>query len=489
MDLPQERIDKRQGLQDAGEALYPTKGRMVGRLPVAAVLEQCDPDAEPSAKVVLFGRMTARRDHGNSMFMDLRDGSGKLQIYLQKEVLGPERFETMSVGLDLGDFLAASGKLGRTKKGEPTLFVEEMELLSKAMLPLPKEHFGLVDIEQRYRQRYVDLAVNEETYSRFQQRSRMIADLRAALEDRCFMEVETPTLQSIAGGAAARPFTTHHNSLDLDIFLRIAPELYLKRLLVGGFERVFEIGRNYRNEGLSPRHNPEFTMMEGYWAYATGEDWMVATEEILSQLALGRHGASDQESSHLVEWGGHQLDFSAPFARVSYGDLLRDHGGADLFDEASIRSAAKTAGVEMDGLELPKIIAALFDMTVEEHLIQPTFVTDFPIELSPLSKVSPTDERLADRFELVVAGMEIANGFSELNDPEEQSRRFEAQVAARDPEQPGEVDHDYLQALAYGMPPAAGIGVGIDRLAMLLTGAESIRDVILFPLLRPSADS
>jgi lysyl-tRNA synthetase class 2 len=332
--------------------------------------------------------------------------------------------------------------------------------------------------------------VNQDSRETFRLRSRTISALRRQLDELGYMEVETPMMQAIYGGATARPFCTHMNSLDLDLYLRIAPELFLKRLLVGGYEKVFEIGRNFRNEGLSPRHNPEFTMLEAYWAYARMDDWVGATEEILAALVASRPRREPEDADSAdwdpvrLEWGGHTLGFAPPFARATYAELLERHAAANVFDPASVVAAMQQRGMSTEGKTHSKRVDDLFGETVEPNLIQPTFVTDFPIEMSPLAKARPEDPRVAERFELYVAGMEVANAFSELNDPDEQLRRFEEQVASRDPELPGEVDHDYVQALRCGMPPAAGIGLGVDRLVMLLTGAESIRDVILFPLLR-----
>ena len=486
MDVPQERLDKRDGFREAGHEPYPVASGFEGRQTVAQALE-LDADADPPPAVTVVGRITARRDFGKVMFLDLRDGTGRIQLYLQKKRLPEGRFMAFRDHLDLGDFLGVTGELSRTKTGEATVFATDVELLSKSLRPLPKEHFGLSDTETRYRQRYADLASNPETGARFKARSALIAELRGFLIERDFMEVETPLLHPISGGATARPFTTHHNTLDLELFLRIAPELYLKRLLVGGFERVFEIGRNFRNEGLSPRHNPEFTMLEAYWAYGRADDWMAATEEALEQLVVKHGGISRQEddTETAVRRGEQLVDFKRPFARKTYAELVSEHADANIFDPASVEAAATRLGIDTAGKGRAKLIDDVFSATVEEHLVQPTFVTEFPIEMSPLAKARPEDARVADRFELFIAGMEVANGFSELNDPAEQLSRFEAQVAAKDPELPGEVDHDYVRALCYGMPPATGIGIGVDRLAMLLTGVDTIRDVILFPLLRP----
>ena len=485
MDAAEDRLAKLERFRAAGLDPYPAGATIGSRQPVADVLALASDEGQPAPTVSVAGRVTARRDHGSSLFLDLRDETGRVQVYLRKQTLGDERYALLRDGLDLGDFLAARGELGRTKMGERTVFAAEAELLTKSQAVPPKEWFGVSDVETRYRQRYVDLLANAESAARFRCRSEMVADLRRFLLGRGFLEVETPMLQAIAGGATARPFVTHHNTLDMELYLRIAPELFLKRLLVGGFERVFEIGRNFRNEGISPRHNPEFTMLEAYWAYARARDWMAALEELLPKL-VERHALREGERppGPLLRRGALQLDFTPPWPRRAYGALLAEHAGVDVHDRAALAAACRARGLPAGGS--PEALAdELFGACVEPALVQPTFVTDFPIAMSPLAKVSPEDGRVAERFELFVAGMEIANAFSELNDPDEQLRRFEEQVARRDPELPAEVDHDYVTALRYGMPPAAGIGLGVDRLAMLLTGADSIRDVILFPLLRP----
>ena len=501
VQVPEDRLVKLQRLQAAGVEPYPAGGRLEGRRLIADLLAEADPDAPDGERVVatLAGRVASLRDHGSSLFADLKDQSGRVQVYLRKKALGPELFALFKETLDLGDFLACRGELGRTRMGEVTLFVDEAELLTKSMVAPPGEWYGLQDVETRLRRRYVDLMANAESVERFRARSAIVADVRRFLLGRDFMEVETPMLHAIAGGAAAKPFLTHHNTLDLDLFLRIAPELHLKRLLVGGFEKVFEIGRNFRNEGISPRHNPEFTMMEAYWAYARMDDWLESVEELVAGLARdhGNHtrvtGEGEEQTTetlddHLVLRGDRLIDFSRPFARRTYAELVQEHAGVDVSDEAAVREAAKRQQIEVEGRSLAKVIDDLFGDLVEPHLVAPTFVTDFPLELSPLSKARPDDPSLAERFELFVDGMELANAFSELNDPADQLARFEEQVAQKDPELPGEVDQDYVDALQHGMPPAAGIGVGIDRLVMLLTGAETIRDVILFPLLRPKAE-
>ena len=487
MDPTPERLAKLERLREAGLDPYPPDSGLPERRRISEVLEACDPEADPKARVTVAGRIVSWRDMGASIFAHLRDDGGRLQVFLRKNALGPEIFAVLKKGLDLGDQLAVHGEFGLTKMGEPTVFAERASVLAKSLSSPPGEWYGLADVETRYRQRYVDLIANPESAERFRKRSAIVRHVRTFLEQRGFMEVETPMLHAIAGGAAARPFITHHNTLDLDLFLRIAPELHLKRLLVGGFERVFEIGRNFRNEGLSPRHNPEFTMLEAYWAHARMVQWIEASEALLSELAAEHAPAAEGHPAGVLSWGGRVIDFRPPFARAGYGELLLRHAGADVHDEVSVREACARQRIETAGRSHDQLVDDLFGECVEPHLVDPTFVTDFPLAMSPLAKARPDAPDTAERFELFVAGMELANAFSELNDPAEQLQRFEAQVATRDPELPGEVDHDYVTALSYGMPPAAGIGIGIDRLVMLLTGAETIRDVILFPLLRPVA--
>jgi len=489
MEIAPDRLAKLERFREAGVEPYPAGSTLSGRQLIADVLAARDPDQEDPASVTVAGRVVSLRDMGSSLFLDLRDVSGTVQLFLRKAKLGADAFKLFKKALDLGDVISARGPLGLTKKGEVTVFAERVELLTKSMTAPPGEYYGLADVETRYRQRYIDLIANPDTRDRFRTRSGIVRSMRGFLEERDFMEVETPMLHAIAGGAAAKPFITHHNTLGVDLTLRIAPELHLKRLLVGGFERVFEIGRNFRNEGLSPRHNPEFTMMEAYWAYARMDDWIDATEELLAQLVTVHGARQEGDADTVLRRGDSALDFSRPFERSAYAELLQRYANVDVFEEQSVMEGARRQRVAVEGRNLDKIVEDLFGQCVEPHLLNPTFVTDFPISLSPLAKQRPDDARLAERFELYVDGMEVANAFSELNDPREQLDRFETQVASRDPELPAEVDHDYVTALACGMPPAAGIGIGIDRLVMLLTDVDSIRDVILFPSMRPTTAS
>ena len=421
------------------------------------------------------GRMMLKRVMGKASFATLQDGSGRIQIYVVNELKNYEAFKHW----DLGDIVAVEGHLFKTMKGELTVHASAIRLLVKALRPLPEKFHGLADHEQRYRQRYVDLIVNPQAKDVFLKRIEVIRKIREALFADGYLEVETPMMQPIPGGAAARPFKTHHNALDMDLYLRIAPELYLKRLVVGGLERVFEVNRNFRNEGISTRHNPEFTMLEWYCAY---EDWryMMDHTEKLVRAAAG---------NAVVSYQGRQIDFGKPFARLPIPDAIRRQGvEGDLRDRAFLASKLKAAGVAAEkhhgwgALQL-----MLFEALAEKHLLEPTFITDFPAEVSPLSRRRDGDPEVADRFELFIDAKEIANGFSELNDPEDQAARFLEQVRAREAgdQEAMYYDADYIRALEYGMPPCAGGGLGIDRLVMLLTDSASIRDVILFPHMRP----
>ncbi len=434
------------------------------------------------------GRLLAVRDGGKQMFCDLWDRDGRLQIQIRKDVIGEDDFKRCKL-LDIGDIVVVEGPRFVTRRGELTLLAEKVELATKSLYPLPDKHKGLVDIEQRYRQRYVDLITNRESREVFVKRSKLIQYVRRFFEERSFMEVETPILHSLIGGAEAKPFVTHHNALDMDLYCRIAPELYLKRLVVGGFERVYEIGRNFRNEGLSTRHNPEFTMLEFYWAWATYTDLLDLTEDLF-------RGAAEAVAGTLqVPYGGHEdgeapviLDFEKPFKRIPVREaLLEKAPGLDLADPGAVAAAATERGCKVDPKwPVGKLQMELFEHLWEAELVQPTFVTDFPVEVSPLSRRKDADPSLTDRFELYITSKEIANGFSELNDPDDQRQRFKAQVEAKaqGDDQAMDYDEDYCHALEIGLPPTAGEGVGIDRMAMVLTNSPSIRDVILFPQMR-----
>jgi lysyl-tRNA synthetase class 2 len=442
---------------------------------------------------VTSGRILAIRSFGKANFLALTDGRSRIQVYIRQDALSERDFRIFKL-LDIGDFIGVQGHLFRTKTNELTIWARGLTFLSKCLIPLPEKWHGLQDIELRYRQRYLDLVVNPDSRRVFDVRCRVVAALRAFLDARDYLEVETPMMQPIAGGALARPFVTHHNALDVDLFLRIAPELYLKRLVVGGMERVYEINRNFRNEGISTQHNPEFTMLEFYQAYSDYRDLMTMTEEMLLAVARGVVGADE------VRYGDDRISFRAPFARVSLRGAVCAAASARLeapVTEADLRvgemaaTVARQLGVAVDPSAGPgRITMDLFEALCEQSLVQPTFVYDFPTEVSPLSKQRSDDPDTVERFELYIGRFELANGFSELNDPAEQRRRFEDQLRARQhgDAEAHEMDEDYLRALEYGLPPTAGEGIGIDRLVMLMTDSRSIRDVILFPLLRPRRD-
>ncbi len=436
-------------------------------------------------RVAIAGRMMTKRVMGKASFATVRDMSGDIQLYVARDEL-PEGVYPQFKTWDNGDIIAAEGTLFRTQKGELSIHVETIKLLTKSLRPLPEKFHGLSDMETRYRQRYVDLIMNEASRETFRIRTKVIDGVRRYLMDKDYLEVETPMMQAIPGGATARPFTTYHNALDMDLFLRIAPELYLKRLIVGGFERVFEINRNFRNEGLSTRHNPEFTMVEFYQAYADFNDLMDLTEDMLRTVTQNVLGSSQ------VHYQGLDIDFAQPFYRMTVKDSIL-HFNPDLKAEQldsieAAREVAQGLGIPLkDSYGLGKVQIEIFEKTVEHQLMQPTFITAYPTEVSPLARRSDNDPFVTDRFEFFVGGREIANGFSELNDAEDQAERFKAQVAEKDA---GDIeamhyDADYIRALEYGMPPTAGEGIGIDRLVMLLTDSPSIRDVLLFPHMRP----
>ena len=427
-------------------------------------------------KVRVAGRLMTRRDMGKSAFADLKDEGARMQIYAKKDVLGEEAYKFFT-GMSLGDIIGLEGELFKSKTGEPTIKIEKYERLSKIVRTLPEKWHGLKDVETRYRHRYVDLISNDEVRATFKARSRIIREIRSFMDQREFMEVETPMMQPLAGGARAKPFVTHHHTLHTDLFLRIAPELYLKRLLVGGFEKVYEINRNFRNEGISVRHNPEFTMMELYQAYADYEDMMNITEELTYHLVTMLYGKDE------IPYGEKTLNFKRPWKRISFYGALEEATGMD-FRKVNVRDAAKKLHVEVaDDMEDIDILNEIFGEKVEKDFWDPVFVVDYPTVMTPLAKAKTEDPELVYRFELFVAKMEIANAFSELNDPTIQRERLMEQKELIGESK--EVDEDFLMALEYGMPPAGGLGIGIDRLVMLLTNQASIRDVILFPQLKP----
>jgi lysyl-tRNA synthetase class 2 len=484
-----ERRHKADALQAQGSApwggAFP-RTHSLGQVPKAFEAATAEPGAE---RVRVAGRLAAIRVQGKAGFAHLAGPDGRLQVYFKQDKLGEALYQGLVKRLDLGDIIGVEGPVFRTRTNEITVEVHAVNLLSKALLPPPDKWSGLQDTEIRYRQRYLDLMANEEARAAFQKRSQALRTLRAWLQDKGFMEVETPMLQVQAGGAAARPFKTHHNSLGMDMVLRIAPELYLKRLLVGGFEKVFELNRNFRNEGLSPRHNPEFTMLEVYEAYGDGEGMIQLTEQLIAAMAQAACGGTK------VPYQGQELDLTAPFKRIPMRQAVVEMGGVPepekLTDEALAELLPEVAPAARKAMSAGQRLEALFGELVEPKLFQPVFITDYPIEISPLAKRKPGQPDVADRFELFIAGREIANGFSELNDPLDQYQRFADQLKAREKgdEEAHQMDEDFVTALLHGMPPAGGMGLGIDRLVMLLTDAASIRDVILFPHMRPQANS
>ena len=506
-DLVTQRRKKLEAITDLGFEPYPPRyeiSHSLGRIVEAYSSRSGEELERERIHVRTAGRVMTIRPHGKAGFAHLQSNGVKLQMYVRLDAVGERDFGLYKL-LDLGDLIGAEGYLFRTRTGELSVHAERLMFLSKALLPLPEKWHGLADVEIRYRQRYVDLMVNPEVRETFVRRSRMIRAIREYLDAEGFVEVETPMMQPLAGGAMARPFVTHHNALDLNLYLRVAPELYLKRLIVGGIERVYEINRNFRNEGVSTQHNPEFTMLEFYQAYADFEAMIALTERLL------RHVAQAVNGSLKFDFAGQRISFER-FERLTMKeavvrywpreavpaptlDDLKDLRDLDRWVESYNQWAMKARGLEGvlsrdSGTAPGALLQELFDAVAEPHLIEPTFITDFPLEVSPLSKQKPDDPNFVERFELFVAGMEIANAFSELNDPEEQRRRFQYQQVLREK---GDltahaIDEDYIRALSYGMPPTGGEGLGIDRLAMLLTDSRSIRDVILFPLLRPQTD-
>lgn len=434
---------------------------------------------ESSPSVRCAGRIVSFRDFGKSVFFHILDRKGKIQIYARKDVLESPEYELFKK-FDIGDIIGVEGTLFKTKTKELTILARNIVLLAKSLRPLPEKWHGLKDIEERHRKRYLDLIVNEKIRDVFVKRSRIVNFIRLYLTERDFLEVETPMMHLIPGGADAKPFMTHHNALDLDLYLRIAPELYLKRLIVGGMERVFEINRNFRNEGISVKHNPEFTMLEFYQAYATYEDLMRLLEDLITRLVMEIHNGTK------INFKGSVIDFSPPWQRYKMEEALEVIGGLNVREESleNLQKLARDLGMEdVNGASRGKLLTKIFEALCEEKLINPTFITHYPVDVSPLAKRSKEDPDIVERFELYIGGMEIANGFNELNDPFDQKERFINQAARKGQDYP--IDEDYIMALEYGMPPTAGCGVGIDRLVMVLTDSPSIREVILFPLLRP----
>ncbi|MFC0323740.1 lysine--tRNA ligase [Gallibacterium melopsittaci] len=495
LDLNGEMLARREklaSLRQKGNAFPNTFRRdsLAGDLHTSYENEDGEALKDKEIPVAVAGRIMTRRKMGKASFITIQDMSGKIQLYVARDLLPEGAYEEVMAMLDLGDIVGAKGTLFKTKTNELTVRCTEIELLTKALRPLPDKFHGLSDQEMRYRQRYLDLISNEESRRTFVIRSKVIAGIREYFIGKGFMEVETPMLQVIPGGASARPFVTHHNALDIDMYLRIAPELYLKRLVVGGFERVFELNRNFRNEGVSVRHNPEFTMLEYYQAYADYHDLMDNTEELLRKLAIDILGTT------IVPYGEYEFDFGKPFERITMHDAVLKYGAEkgivkeDLYDLERAKAVAEKLGIEVQkSWGLGSLVNAIFEEVAEHHLIQPTFLMAHPAEISPLARRNDQNPDVTDRFELFIGGREIGNGFSELNDAEDQNERFDAQVAAKEAGDDEAMfkDEDFVVALEHGLPPTAGEGLGIDRLAMLFANAASIRDVILFPAMKHKA--
>lgn len=489
LQFDEQRLLKRDLLKQQGVMLYPPSFTRSHTIPqVREAFAECthDPSEE---RVQTAGRIYIVRDHGKTFFCDLRDEKGRIQLYIRKDTLPEGKFDLFKSCVERGDIIGVSGRIFRTKVGEITIWVDDFELLTKTLCPLPEKFHGLTNLEKRYRQRYLDLIVNEESRETFRIRSRIISLLRNTLTSKDFLEFETPTLQPIYGGANARPFTTFHNFLGQKLYMRIAPELYLKRLVVGGFEKVFELAKNFRNEDIDTSHNPEFSMVEIYQAYADYRDMMSLTEEIISGIIREVAGGDE------VEFEGNRINFAPPWKKLPMDEAVRTIGGVDVlslpFEE--VKEKGRALGVEgIDGVSTHReALVLFFESLVEGRLVQPTFISDFPIENSPLAKAHRDREGFVERFELFIAGMEIANGFSELNDPLDQMERFEAQEEKRrlGDEEAQMHDYDFVNALGYGMPPTGGVGIGIDRLIMLATGNTSIKEVILFPSMKRESAS
>ena len=481
-ELLQIRRDKLKALQDAGEDPF-----HITRFEVSAHSSEIKAEFEAmeGKTVSVAGRLMSKRGMGKAVFCDLQDGKGRVQLYVRIDELGEVDFGKFKK-LDIGDIVGVEGEVFKTKRGEISVKANAVKLLSKSLLPLPEKFHGLTDKETRYRQRYVDLIMNEDVRRTFEIRTAFIKHVRSYLDRMDYLEVETPVLNTISGGATARPFVTHHNTLDIDMYMRIATELHLKRLTVGGFERVYEIGRIFRNEGMDPKHNPEFTSIELYQAYADFHDMMDIAEGVLSTAA------KDILGTYQVQWLGADIDLTPGWKRLSMIDAVKEYVGVDfnaISGDAEAVAAVKANGVDMDGVEQTwgRALYEAFDQRVEERLVQPTFITMYPVEVSPLTKRSPADPRLTERFELFINHCEFANAFSELNDPIDQRGRFEHEIALREAgdDEAGMMDEDFITALEYGLPPTGGLGIGIDRCVMMLTNSDSIREVILFPTMKP----
>ena len=475
----QQRLEKLSRIKELDLVADPYGGRYDGAESAEDIKARFK-DSDQTQRARCAGRIVLLRDIGKLIFITLRDWTGTIQVGLSKKLLAGHW--PLAKLLELGDIIGAAGQLGKTRTGEITIWVDDLTLLSKSLLPPPEKFHGLADVDLRYRQRYVDLWANPEVMERFRKRSDIVSAVREFLKGRGFLEVETPMMQTIAGGAAAKPFITHHNSLDMDLFLRIAPELFLKRLLVGGMERVFEINRNFRNEGLSRQHNPEFTMLELYQAFGDYNVMMDLTEELIS-LLVGKFCESEQ-----LKFDDMTVDFTRPWRRATYAELLKDYSGCDIDDIKAVREKADQLEIDQADMDDVVVVNEVFEATVEDHLIDPTFVIDYPAALCPLTKRKRDNPCYAERFELFIAKMELANAYTELNDPAVQEENFRIQLRGQE-ETMATMDTDFITALKYGMPPAGGLGIGIDRLIMVLTCAVTIRDVVLFPLLKPAPDA
>ena len=474
-DIISQRVNKIKALKDKGVDPYPRK------FSCSSSIGESLSNFKEGETVSLAGRLVAKRAHGKATFGNIQDQTGKIQLYVKEDVLGKEKFDFFTE-LDIGDIIGVKGELFKTRTGEQTIKVQDAQLLSKALKPLPEKWHGLKDIEIRYRKRYLDLIANKQVKEIFEARSKIISSIRKFLDDKGYLEVETPMLQSIPGGAAGRPFKSFHNGFDMDVYLRIAPELYLKRLLVGGFDRVYEINRNFRNEGISTRHSPEFTMLEVYTSYVDYEDVMKLTEELISGLVKETRG------SLTIEYQGKKIDFTPPWQRRSFAKVVKDMFDINPDDEArqmveKLRAKKPKLDVK-DKFTRSQVMKIVEDILQEEVISKPIFFIDYFSSLSPLSKKKADNPLLAERFELFIAGLEVANAYSELNDPQEQRRRLQDELKSQDNPDIKKIDEDFLDALEYGMPPAGGLGIGIDRLIMLLTDQPSIREVIFFPLLK-----
>ncbi len=479
----EDRVAKVDAMKKAGIEPWPSKFNLPSET-CASLKSLFDLEGETPKKYSVAGRLILLREHGKTIFADLQDRSGKIQLYIKKDILGEDAFDKFKKFIDLGDIVWCEGSVFKTKMGEITLRVEKMDLLSKCLHPLPEKYHGLTDLEQRYRQRYLDLISNPESREKFKRRPKIIQSIRQFFLDMNFLEVETPMFHTIPGGAAAKPFITHHNAYDMDLFLRIAPELYLKRLVIGGFERVFEINRSFRNEGVSTKHNPEFTMLEFYMAYSNYKNGMGLVEKLLQRVV------HEVFNVYKISFGDVELNFEAPFKKLTLEKSLIEVGGlkANQINKDNIDSTLKERGIDLaSGDEsYGEKLFLLFDEFVEKKLIQPTFITKYPVEVSPLAKRDDENPYTTARFELFLGGMELANGFSELNDPFDQASRFKKKMKESESESEGahHYDADFIRALEYGLPPTVGVGIGIDRLVMFLTNTTSIKDVILFPTMK-----